>query len=103
MLFEFVKNSFRAVSDKYADSDVTLLFICIVIVEGVEDVMIKVLDEGGGICWSGLVKIWIYLYSTARSFLKDMDVDLAGFVVLVGYGYGLLFLRFYVRYFGGDF
>ena len=63
---------------------------------------IKVSDEGGGIPRSGLPKIWTYLYSTARSPLKDMDADSAGPVVLAGYGYGLPLSRLYARYFGGD-
>jgi pyruvate dehydrogenase kinase 2/3/4 len=102
MLFELVKNSLRAVSDKYADSDATPPPIRIVIAEGAEDVTIKVSDEGGGIRRSGLAKIWTYLYSTARSPLKDMDADSAGPVVLAGYGYGLPLSRLYARYFGGD-
>ena len=89
-------------SDKYADSDVTPPPIRIVIAEGAEDVTIKVSDEGGGIRRSGLAKIWTYLYSTARSPLKDMDADSAGPVVLAGYGYGLPLSRLYARYFGGD-
>jgi pyruvate dehydrogenase kinase 2/3/4 len=49
MLFELVKNSLRAVSDKYADSDEPPPPIRVVIAEGVEDVTIKISDEGGGI------------------------------------------------------
>ena len=36
------------------------------VAEGVEDVTIKVSDEGGGIRRSGLPRIWTYLYSTAK-------------------------------------
>lgn len=102
MLFELIKNSLRAVADKYADSDKTPPPIRIIIAEGAEDVTIKVSDEGGGIRRSGLAKIWTYLYSTARSPLKDMDDNSAGPVVLAGYGYGLPLSRLYARYFGGD-
>jgi pyruvate dehydrogenase kinase 2/3/4 len=102
MLFELIKNSLRAVSDKYMNSDTPPPPIRIVIAEGAEDVTIKVSDEGGGIRRSGLAKIWTYLYSTARSPLKDMDADSAGPVVLAGYGYGLPLSRLYARYFGGD-
>mmetsp|Transcript_8969 Transcript_8969/g.30255 ORF Transcript_8969/g.30255 Transcript_8969/m.30255 type:complete len:484 (+) Transcript_8969:181-1632(+) len=102
MLFELVKNSLRAVSDRYLDSNETPPPIRVVIAEGAEDVTIKVSDEGGGIRRSGLEKIWTYLYSTARSPLKDMDADSAGPVVLAGYGYGLPLSRLYARYFGGD-
>jgi len=102
MLFELIKNSLRAVSDRYLDSDVTPPKIRVVIAEGAEDVTIKVSDEGGGIRRSGLEKIWTYLYTTARSPLKDMDANSAGPVVLAGYGYGLPLSRLYARYFGGD-
>ena len=102
MLFELIKNSLRAVSDRFIDSDVTPPPIRVIIAEGAEDVTIKVSDEGGGIPRSGLPKIWTYLYSTARSPLKDMDADSAGPVVLAGYGYGLPLSRLYARYFGGD-
>jgi len=102
MLFELVKNSLRAVSDKYMDSDEPPPPIRVVIAEGHEDVTIKISDEGGGIRRSGLARIWTYLYTTADSPLKEMDGHSAGPVVLAGYGYGLPLSRLYARYFGGD-
>lgn len=48
MLFELVKNSLRAVSDKYAESLDNPPPIRVVIAEGAEDVTIKISDEGGG-------------------------------------------------------
>ena len=105
MLFELVKNSLRAVSEKYAESLDNPPPIRVVIAEGAEDVTIKISDEGGGIRRSGLRRIWTYLYTTADSPLLDMDGDAAsagGPVVLAGYGYGLPLSRLYARYFGGD-
>ena len=103
MLFELVKNSLRAVSDKYLDSDQMPPPIRVVIAEGAEDVTIKISDEGGGIRRSGLQRIWTYLYTTANSPLLEMDADTgAGPAVLAGYGYGLPLSRLYARYFGGD-
>ena len=102
MLFELVKNSLRAVSDKYADSDDDPPPIRLVIAEGAEDVTIKISDEGGGIRRSGLQRIWTYLYTTADSPLLEMDEHTPGPVVLAGYGYGLPLSRLYARYFGGD-
>ncbi len=105
MLFELVKNSLRAVSDKYAESLDNPPPIRVVIAEGAEDVTIKISDEGGGIRRSGLARIWTYLYTTAESPLMDMEGDAAsagGPVVLAGYGYGLPLSRLYARYFGGD-
>lgn len=107
MVFELVKNSLRAVNDRYEDSDTDPPPIRLVVAEGEEDITIKVSDEGGGIPRSGLPRIWTYLYSTARSPLDDMDNDDTtegsdGPSVLAGYGYGLPISRLYARYFGGD-
>lgn len=105
MAFELVKNSLRAVNDKYEDSDDEPPPIRLVIADGEEDVTIKVSDEGGGIPRSGIPRIWTYLYSTANSPLSDMDSDSEGAdgpAVLAGYGYGLPLSRLYARYFGGD-
>ena len=104
MIFELVKNSLRAVSDRYMDADVDAPPIKIVIAEGNEDITIKVSDEGGGIARSGLPKIWTYLYSTASSPLTQLtedDIQNAP-AVLAGYGYGLPLCRLYARYFGGE-
>lgn len=103
-IFELVKNSLRAVSDRYMDSDQESPPIKIVIAEGNEDITIKVSDEGGGIARSGMPKIWTYLYSTASSPLQQLtedDIQNAP-AVLAGYGYGLPLCRLYARYFGGE-
>lgn len=103
MLFELVKNSLRAVLDFWKDKDRDPPAIRLVIAEGVEDVTIKISDEGGGIARSGMPRIWTYLYSTAKSPLPDMDATATDQpVVLAGYGYGLPLSRLYARYFGGD-
>ena len=105
MLFELVKNSLRAVTDRFEESDADPPPVRLVVAEGDEDVTLKVSDEGGGIPRSGLPNIWTYLYSTARSPLADMAADGDGGdgpAVLAGYGYGLPISRLYARYFGGD-
>lgn len=104
MVFELVKNSLRAVHDKYEDSDEPAPPVQVVVAEGSEDVTIKVSDEGGGIPRSDLPRIFTYLYSTASSPLPDMDGsgETDGPAVLAGYGYGLPVSRLYARYFGGD-
>ena len=56
MVFELVKNSLRAVVERYKDSDVQPPAIRVVVAEGSEDVCIKISDEGGGIPRSGLKK-----------------------------------------------
>ena len=110
MLFELVKNSLRAVSDKYLDSLDNPPPIRVVVAEGAEDVTIKISDEGGGIRRSGLQRIWTYLYTTADSPLLQSESDSVGGgggggggpAVLAGYGYGLPLSRLYARYFRGD-
>lgn len=104
MLFELVKNSLRAVQDRFEDSDEEPPPIRVVVAEGGEDVTIKVSDEGGGIPRSGLANIWTYLYSTAKNPVDQLKVENPeeGPVVLAGYGYGLPVSRLYARYFGGD-
>lgn len=98
MLFELIKNSLRAVLDFWKDKDRDPPAIRVVIAEGVEDVTIKISDEGGGIARSGMPRIWTYLYSTAKSPLPDMDATATDTpVVLAGYGYGLPLSRLYAR------
>jgi len=103
MLFELLKNSFRAVVELHGRSR-TLPPVRVVIAEGEEDVTIKVSDEGGGIPRSGIHRIFTYLYSTAEPpamgsgwpYKNDFQAPLAGL------GYGLPLTRLYARYFGGD-
>uniref|UniRef100_A0A1J3IXX7 Protein-serine/threonine kinase n=1 Tax=Noccaea caerulescens TaxID=107243 RepID=A0A1J3IXX7_NOCCA len=104
MVYELVKNSLRAVQERYVDSDRVAPPIRIIVADGIEDVTIKVSDEGGGIPRSGLPKIFTYLYSTARNPLEEeMDLGTADVpVTMAGYGYGLPISRLYARYFGGD-
>ncbi|KAF5464867.1 pyruvate dehydrogenase (acetyl-transferring) kinase, mitochondrial-like isoform X2 [Juglans microcarpa x Juglans regia] len=103
MVFELVKNSLRAVQERFMDSDKVAPSIRIIVADGIEDVTIKVSDEGGGIARSGLPKIFTYLYSTAKNPLDvESDLGTADAVTMAGYGYGLPISRLYARYFGGD-
>ncbi|XP_077218278.1 pyruvate dehydrogenase kinase [Tasmannia lanceolata] len=104
MVFELVKNSLRAVQERFMNSDNDVPPVRIIVADGVEDVTIKISDEGGGIPRSGLPKIFTYLYSTAKNPLEE-KTDLEGAtegVIMAGYGYGLPISRLYARYFGGD-
>lgn len=103
MVFELVKNSLRAVQEQFMDSDKVAPPVRIIVADGLEDVTIKVSDEGGGIPRSGLSKIFTYLYSTARNPLDEQsEIDLDTVTTMAGYGYGLPISRLYARYFGGD-
>jgi len=106
MLTEILKNSFRAVAefegpceDRYHLSPVE-----VTIVEGPNDVAIRISDRGGGIGRSKLPLIWSYLHSTAKDprIHADLLHDGRTSPVLAGYGVGLPLSRLYARYFGGD-
>nr|GEV20879.1 pyruvate dehydrogenase (acetyl-transferring) kinase, mitochondrial [Tanacetum cinerariifolium] len=103
MVFELVKNSLRAVEERFMDSDKLAPPIRIIVADGLEDVTIKISDEGGGIPRSGLPKIFTYLYSTAKNPLNERpDLGTADIATMAGYGFGLPISRLYARYFGGD-
>ncbi|XP_042414712.1 pyruvate dehydrogenase (acetyl-transferring) kinase, mitochondrial-like isoform X2 [Zingiber officinale] len=102
MVFELVKNSLRAVQECFMNSDKNAPPVRIIVADGIEDVTIKISDEGGGIPRSGLPKIFTYLYSTAKNPLEENDEGSSDGVIMVGYGYGLPISRLYARYFGGD-
>uniref|UniRef100_A0A5B6ZP93 Protein-serine/threonine kinase n=1 Tax=Davidia involucrata TaxID=16924 RepID=A0A5B6ZP93_DAVIN len=103
MVFELVKNSLRAVQERFMDSDKVAPPIRIIVADGIEDVTIKVSDEGGGIPRSGLPRIFTYLYSTAKNPLDEQsDLGTANVATMAGYGFGLPISRLYAQYFGGD-
>lgn len=70
-------------------------------IQGKEDICVKISDRGGGIPRSESHCLFKYMYSTAPkpSSLTDTDAHL---VPLAGYGYGLPISRLYARYFHGD-
>jgi len=93
----------RAVVEFHGAERQELPMIRIAIADGVEDVTIKVADEGGGIPRSGLPQIWTYLYSTAAPpDLESLSAQSDFSAPLAGLGYGLPVSRLYARYFGGD-
>lgn len=76
----------------------------IIIVEGDEDLTIKISDEGGGIKRTGIPYIWTYLYTTAKppENIDDSNGPSESVPPLAGFGYGLPIARLYARYLGGD-
>jgi len=104
MLFELLKNSLRAVVDRFGDDiEVDYPPIKIIVAEGNEDITIKITDEGGGISRSLLPMIWTYMYTTAKTPLLDPNFNKTDFKApMAGFGYGLPLSRLYARYFGGD-
>lgn len=104
ILFELLKNSMRATVETHKNGP--LPSIRVIIVEGEEDLTIKISDEGGGIKRSGVPLIFSYLYSTAQ-LPSDLSLDLSNHysshhAPLAGFGFGLPLSRVYARYFGGD-
>ncbi|CAN5317152.1 hypothetical protein BH09SUM1_BH09SUM1_21650 [soil metagenome] len=102
MLFELLKNSFRAVVERSHHVSSTggpLAPVQVVIAGGGEDVTIKISDEGGGIPRSSMEQVWTYAYTTVdhgpHTYTNDDDV-------MAGLGYGLPLCRLYARYFGGE-
>ncbi|KAF8068584.1 mitochondrial pyruvate dehydrogenase [Lyophyllum atratum] len=102
--FELLKNSLRAVVERYGLADDTIYPpIKVVVVEGKEDITIKISDEGGGISRSAIPLIWTYMYTTMESQGIDQDFQASDFKApMAGFGYGLPLSRLYARYFGGD-
>ncbi|KAI8994673.1 mitochondrial branched-chain alpha-ketoacid dehydrogenase kinase-domain-containing protein [Pilobolus umbonatus] len=102
MLFELLKNSLRAVVERYGcDYEDQYPPIKLIIAHGKEDITIKISDEGGGIPRSGIPLVWTYMYTTAQA--QELENDQTEFKApMAGFGYGLPISRLYARYFGGD-
>jgi pyruvate dehydrogenase kinase 2/3/4 len=102
--FELLKNSLRAVVERYGhEKEDAIPPIKVVVVEGKEDITIKISDEGGGIARSAIPLIWTYMYTTMEGQHIDQDFQASDFnAPMAGFGYGLPLSRLYARYFGGD-
>ena len=64
VMFELLKNAMRAVIEQNHDKAAP---VKIIIVEGEEDLTIKISDEGGGIPRSGMPQIFTYMYTTGEN------------------------------------
>ncbi|KAJ3278111.1 hypothetical protein HDU76_010016 [Blyttiomyces sp. JEL0837] len=104
MLFELLKNSLRAVVERFGvDYEGSYPEIKVVVAEGKEDITVKISDEGGGIARSGVPLIWTYMYTTAEQPELEEGFSKSDFrAPMAGFGYGLPLSRLYARYFGGD-
>ena len=79
-------------------------------IKGVEDVTIRVSDQGGGIPKRMTETLFEYLYTTSPTPAITSSAEMqpngmngmAGAAPLAGYGYGLPLSRLYARYFNGD-
>ncbi|KZP33918.1 mitochondrial pyruvate dehydrogenase [Athelia psychrophila] len=101
--FELLKNSLRAVVERYGPEAESYPPIKVIVVEGKEDITIKISDEGGGIPRSAIPLIWTYMYTTMDTPAIDQNFHDSDFKApMAGFGYGLPLSRLYARYFGGD-
>ncbi|CAD6589851.1 MAG: hypothetical protein TREMPRED_005542, partial [Tremellales sp. Tagirdzhanova-0007] len=89
--FELLKNSLRAVVERYGvDNEDAFPPIKVVVVEGSEDITIKISDEGGGIQRSAIPMIWTYLYTTMGDEGLEANIESSDFKApMAGFGYGL--------------
>ncbi|KAF5099700.1 hypothetical protein D0Z03_000961 [Geotrichum reessii] len=107
MIFEVVKNSLRAVVEKYGpdvDSAEKYPPVTIVVGDGTEDFTIRISDQGGGIPRSVQKRVWLYNYTTVED-TPDISPEFSEPMLnapMAGFGYGLPITRLYARYFGGD-
>jgi pyruvate dehydrogenase kinase 2/3/4 len=107
ILLELLKNALRATAEAHLHKTI-LPPVTVVIADGKdnEDVVIKIMDEGGGIPRSQMSKVWSYLYTTAdpsiqEAFISDKQQDHDKVAPIAGLGYGLPIARAYCRHFGG--
>lgn len=89
--FELLKNSLRAVVERYGPSDPEVIpAIKVIVSEGKEDITIKISDEGGGIPRSAIPLIWTYMYTTMQGQgLAEEFTDTDFKAPMAGFGYGL--------------
>jgi len=89
--FELLKNSLRAVVERFGvDNEDNFPPIKVVVVEGTEDITIKISDEGGGIARSAIPLIWTYMYTTMEAQGIDSNFQASDFKApMAGFGYGL--------------
>jgi len=89
IVFELLKNSLRAVVERFGPEHEDRVVdnasvggnrgyppIKVIVVEGSEDITIKISDEGGGIPRSAIPLIWTYMYTTmsGQSIAQDFQV-----------------------------
>jgi len=101
MVAELLKNSCRATVDKHYGED-DMPPIRVVVVQGKEDVTIKVCDQGGGAPRSTMEKIWKFAHSTSPSLEQETEFAKDSFSGGKIRGFGLPLARIYARYFGGE-
>ena len=113
ILTELFKNSLRATIIQHQHNvDGKLPKVKCVIVQGKNDITVKVSDKGGGIPFEKTQNGWTYVYTSTNSRPMDEKNELdfhdaslkqikSNLNALSGYGCGLPLSRLYAQYFGG--
>ncbi|EKX54366.1 hypothetical protein GUITHDRAFT_63563 [Guillardia theta CCMP2712] len=103
IFFELIKNSMRAVTERFRDKPEKMEPITVVFAEGSEDIAIKISDKGGGIPRSGMDRLWTYTFTTAGNTLEKLQqLNTPGRPIMAGFAHGLPLSRIHARAFGGD-
>lgn len=97
IVFELLKNSLRAVVERFGPEYEDWMIedsssggsnggyppIKVIVVEGSEDITIKISDEGGGIPRSAIPLIWTYMYTTMGGQSIDQDFQVRTYLGFV--------------------
>ena len=114
ILFELLKNSLRATVEthgteghRYNCSETPPIEVTICDSEGLEDVSVRVSDQGGGIKQANMDKVMSYMYTTAKVsqfevMIEGQSKNTGSRTPLAGFGYGLPISRLYAQHFDGD-
>ena len=109
MIAELLKNSCRATVRNYRaqqggvnGQNFQIPSIRVIVVNGAEDVSIKIADRGGGVPRSTMKEIFRFAHSTADR--EEDESDFGTDEITGGHirGFGLPLARIYARYFGGE-
>ena len=108
VIFELLKNSMRAVCERYGDAAHKLPTICVRVYDGAQNITISVTDQGAGFSAASLPDKFRFYYSTSASRVNVGDDAVSMYHsgsrsnAMAGHGYGLPLARINVRSFGGD-
>lgn len=110
IMFEIIKNSLRAVTERYDSSELANYPVRVTVCGDDDTVVIRTTDAGGGIPLDVLPSVWSYLYTTARpvgeddatqSESEESEEDEESVSPMAGFGCGLPLSRTYSSYVGG--
>eukprot|EP00127_Corallochytrium_limacisporum_P002954 Clim_evm1s144 gene=Clim_evmTU1s144 len=106
IVMEILSNAMRHSVQHWKDSDVgTVPPVLVTVSEGVDEIILRFRDQGGGFPPDHLGQIWDYDYTTADREEHDKlaaDISERANMIMAGHGFGLASARVYARYLGGS-